>query len=342
MKTDERLRAAARDAKVIFPTDGELPPLHPAGSGSWIPPCGRPSLHEPHPPQLGLLPPSRRPPPSRVVIAGVVRAAPVGRTGPPAPPAPPTRPERRAADARPPKALQRATAGARCPGGRGVRACDRPAIRSRLETQLDGAGRGSLPPRRGAWPHRGITSAIERRPSIWLSFADNTPDAGPAAHRPDAPSPSAPIITGASYPKAEQNVFSTCQAKARVPYQRLLAAGQTLDNSWWNIISRIQASGPVQAAIPALDNLRDQVRLPQRSLRRSHPGRSQSFADFMDWISGFLDGAGSRGASTSTLAGPHPALDGGLRHLRPSHRRSVAANAADRTNPLPRTETQTR
>jgi hypothetical protein len=27
MKTDERLRAAARDAKVIFPPDGELPPL---------------------------------------------------------------------------------------------------------------------------------------------------------------------------------------------------------------------------------------------------------------------------------------------------------------------------
>src|SRR5215467_14529273 len=27
----------------------------------------------------------------------------------------------------------------------------------------------------------------------------------------------------------------------------------------------------------------------------------RSFADFMDWIAGFLDGAGSRGASVSTM-----------------------------------------
>jgi hypothetical protein len=85
-----------------------------------------------------------------------------------------------------------------------------------------------------------------------------------------------------------------------VPYQGLLAAGQTLNDSWWKIISRIQASGPVQAAIPALTTCATRYGFPDNPYGPSS-GPIRSFADFMDWVAGFLDGAGSRGASTSTL-----------------------------------------
>jgi hypothetical protein len=121
-------------------------------------------------------------------------------------------------------------------------------------------------------------------------FADNTqmPDLPRIARTHEFVGPA--DVTSASYPKAEQNVYNTCHATAAVPYQQLLSAGQTLNSSWWNVISRIQASSKVQAAIPALATCAAGYGFPIKS-----------FADFMDWVAGFLDGAGSRGASTSTL-----------------------------------------
>ena len=63
------------------------------------------------------------------------------------------------------------------------------------------------------------------------SFADN-------AQMPDLPRIArthefvgSAAVTSASYPKAEQKVFNTCQAQAAVPYQPLLAAGETLEAS---------------------------------------------------------------------------------------------------------------
>jgi hypothetical protein len=89
-------------------------------------------------------------------------------------------------------------------------------------------------------------------------------------------------IVSPSFPKAEQNVFNTCQAKARVPYQRLLAAGQALDDSWWNTIFRIHASGPVQAAIPALATCATRYGFPNNPYGPAS-GPIRSFSDFMDW-----------------------------------------------------------
>lgn len=107
-------------------------------------------------------------------------------------------------------------------------------------------------------------------------------------------------LAGPSYPKAEQKVFNTCQAKAAVPYQQLLSAGETLDNSWWKVVSRIQGSTQVQAAIPALATCAARYGFPSDPYGNAS-GPIKSFPDFMDWVAGFLDGAGSRGASTSTL-----------------------------------------
>jgi hypothetical protein len=131
-------------------------------------------------------------------------------------------------------------------------------------------------------------------------FADNTqmPDLPRIARTHGFVGPA--DATSASYPKAEQKVFNTCHAKAAVPYQQLLAAGSTLDDSWWKVIFRIRASSQVQAAIPALATCAARYGFPNDPYG-SAAGPIKSFADFMDWVAGFLDGAGSRGASTSTL-----------------------------------------
>ena len=107
-------------------------------------------------------------------------------------------------------------------------------------------------------------------------------------------------VTGSSYPKAEQKVFNACWARAEVPFHRLMVVGRTLDGSWWNIIVRIQASAQVRAALPALNACATRYGFPNDPYGRAS-APIKSFADFMDWIAGFLDGAGSRGASTSTL-----------------------------------------
>jgi hypothetical protein len=102
------------------------------------------------------------------------------------------------------------------------------------------------------------------------------------------------------YTKAEQKAFSACSATADVPYRQLLVPMSKLTGSWWAIVFRAQASAPVQAAIPALNACAARYGFPHNPYGPASPP-IKSFADFMDWIAGFLDGAGSRGASTSTL-----------------------------------------
>lgn len=131
-------------------------------------------------------------------------------------------------------------------------------------------------------------------------FADNTqmPDLPRIARTHEFVGPG--DVTSASYPKAEQNVFNTCHAKTAAPYQQLLAAGQALDDSWWKVVFRIQASSQVHAAIPALAACAARYGFPNGPYGNAS-GPVRSFADFMDWVAGFLDGAGSRGAPASTL-----------------------------------------
>jgi hypothetical protein len=131
-------------------------------------------------------------------------------------------------------------------------------------------------------------------------FADNTqmPDLPRIARTHEFVGPA--DVTSASYPKAEQNAYNTCHATAAMPYQQLLAGGQTLNASWWKVIFRIQASSKVRAAIPALAACAAGYGFPNDPYG-SASGPIKSFADFMDWVAGFLDGAGSRGASASTL-----------------------------------------
>lgn len=112
---------------------------------------------------------------------------------------------------------------------------------------------------------------------------------GKAAHNPP------------SYSKAEQRVFGTCWDQASLPFRRLMrVSGGGASATWWKIILRIQGSAQVRVAIPALNACATRYGFPHDPYGNS-TAPIKSFADFMDWIAGFMDGAGSRGASFSTL-----------------------------------------
>jgi hypothetical protein len=107
-------------------------------------------------------------------------------------------------------------------------------------------------------------------------------------------------VEGASYTRAEQHAYTICWGQAEVPFRPLRAASAPLQNAWWKVIFRIQAAAQVRAALPALSACASRYGFPNDPYGNTS-GPIRSFADFMDWIAGFMDGAGSRGASVSTM-----------------------------------------
>ena len=207
----------------------------------------------------------------------------------------------------------------------------RPArIRPRLATRLDGAGAGAAATARST-AASGMTSAVGRRPSTRLSFADNTPDARPAriarTHSPRRAGQRGLLSQGRA------DVFTPARRKpgrhtrgtgGRPDAGPLLGENHLPDPGLPHRRGRHPSAG--QPARPGTAS--------QRSLRISQPG--QSHCSPTSWT-GYPRSLRALTAAANPRArrGPHPALDGGLRHLRPSHRRSVGANAVDRRNPVP-------
>jgi hypothetical protein len=132
------------------------------------------------------------------------------------------------------------------------------------------------------------------------AFADNTqmPDLPRIARTHEFVPPGG--VSVPHYGAAEQRAFNACSAAAVVPYRQLLGSFSKLTGSWWTVVFQIQASAQVRAAIPALNTCAGRYGFPGDPYGPAS-APIKSFADFMDWIAGFLDGAGSRGASTSTL-----------------------------------------
>jgi hypothetical protein len=146
----------------------------------------------------------------------------------------------------------------------------------------------------------GYHISAEPAPFNLATFADNSqmPDLPRIASTHEFVSGSGAAQT--SYSKAEQKAYRTCGAVASVPFKRLMSLDEALNNSWWKIAFRIQASRPVQAAIPALNRCAARYGFPNDPYgNASAPMRN--FGDFMDWVAGFLDGAGSRGVSGSKI-----------------------------------------
>jgi hypothetical protein len=292
---DERLRAAARDAMRIFPPDGDLPSLglpnltngyRWAGVRAAISRIGR---------ARAWLAPIAAAAAVAVVIAGAVALH---------------QPGSRATGANLTK--QRANARSVESQQRQRQALDALVVAAFVPATGPQYDLGSklnwmvqaqeLHATAGCMAASGYHISDQPAPFNLATYADNTqmPDLPRIARTHEFVGPA--DVTSLSYPKAEQKVFNTCQAKATVPYQRLMAVGQTLDNSWWKIIFQIQGSAQVQAAIPALATCAARYGFPNDPYG-SASGPITSFADFMNWVAGFLDGAGSRGASTSTLQG---------------------------------------
>jgi hypothetical protein len=132
-------------------------------------------------------------------------------------------------------------------------------------------------------------------------FADNTqmPDL-PLIHRTHEFVPTNGISGPTSYPPAEQRALSACAGAGQPSVMRMLRAYSTLSESWWKVVTRAQTSRQVRAALPALQACATRYGVPDNPYGPA-AGPIKAVPDFMDWVSGFLDGAGSRGASQHTM-----------------------------------------
>jgi len=138
------------------------------------------------------------------------------------------------------------------------------------------------------------------QPFDLATYADNTqwPDLPRIARTHEFVAPGG--IRSPSYSKAEQSALNACTSAAKAPYRGLTKLGTTLLDSWWKIVGPIQASARVRAALPALNACASQYGYPNDPYGNAS-GPIKSLPDFMGWVSGFLDGAASRGASAATM-----------------------------------------
>jgi len=289
---DERLRAAARTAVDIFPPGGDLPTLR-------LPPSPRdhrgverrhahvgPGRHR------AWLAPLAAAAAVMAVIAGVVLPHEFAN-GPasPLPPRPkPATPysaaqqkQRRALDALAVEAVAPATGPQYDRGGQLAWMLQALELRAQARCM---AGLGYY-----------ITGTLP--PYNLGDFSDNTqmPDLPRIASTHQFVTPGGPV--GPDYSAAEQKALDgKCRAPAA--YRSLLNAYQAINNAWWQIIFRVQASRQVEAAIPALNACATRYGFPNSPYGKA-TAPIKNFPDFMDWVAGFLDGAGSRGASASTM-----------------------------------------
>jgi hypothetical protein len=290
---DERLRAAARTAQDIFPPGGELPPLRLPAPPRDPRDAARRHTHAGTGHLRAWLAPLAAAAAVMAVIAGVVLphefangpASPQpARHNPPAP-NPAQQKQRLALDALAVEAVAPATGLQYDRGGQLIWMLRALELRGEARC-MAGLGyhiSGTLPPFNLA------------------DFADNT-------QMPDLPRiasthqfVSSGGLVGPAYSAAEQRALDdTCQAPVAA-YRSLLNAYQAINNAWWQIILRVQASGQVQAAIPALSACAARYGFPNDPYGNA-TSPIKTFPDFVDWVAGFMDGAGSRGASAITMA----------------------------------------
>jgi hypothetical protein len=294
MKTaDERLRAAARTAQDMFPPGGELPPLRlPAPPTSARGATRRRTLAGTRHLRAWLAPLA-----AAVAVMAVIAGAVLPHefaAGPASPrpvshkPATPSsaaqQKQRSALDLLAVEAVAPATGLQYDRGGLLIWMLHTQELRdeARCLTRLGYHIGGTLPP------------------FSLGAFADNT-------QMPDLPRIASThqfVTTGGlvnpAYSAAEQTALNDkCQPPVAA-YTSILNAYQAISNAWWQVIMRVQATRQVQAAIPALNTCATRYGFPNDPYGNAS-GPIRTFPDFADWVAGFLDGAGSRGASASAM-----------------------------------------
>ena len=124
------------------------------------------------------------------------------------------------------------------------------------------------------------------------------PDLGAIARAGALPSYS--VGPGPGESKAYQQAAQHCDALSRVPFTSMRGASASLVNSWLPIVTTIQASAPVTATLPGLRSCAARYGWPAQPYG-APDSAINSFADFVGWVAGHLDGADSRGASAAQL-----------------------------------------
>jgi hypothetical protein len=290
---DERLRAASRTAADMFPHGGDLPPLRPKlarGRRTRIGHASRAALDGRRGMRAWATPLAAAGAVMAVVSAFVVPHVIASSTGHPKPanhgPATASaaaRHEQRRLDALVVLAVAPATGLQFDRGGK-------------LVWMLhDQYLRGTA----GCMARHGYHISDKLAPYVLGDFADNT-------QMPDLPriARTHEFVTsggtdGPSFSRAEVKAASNCPPDSAA-YRPFLTAYQAIDGAWWKVISKAEASARVKAALPALQACATRYGFPDNPYGPP-AGPITTFPDFMDWVSGFLDGAASRGASGTAM-----------------------------------------
>src|SRR5215472_2720480 len=101
-------------------------------------------------------------------------------------------------------------------------------------------------------------------------------------------------LTGSS---AYQAAFKRCSAASDSLFSQTIAAGERLASPWIVTVTSIQGSAAVLATLPAVRACAARYGWPHDPYGPDRP--INSFADFVGWVAGHLDGADSRGASVA-------------------------------------------
>lgn len=148
---------------------------------------------------------------------------------------------------------------------------------------------------RAGYPNPGTQTPAEIARAFW--DLTDFPDLGAIARAGTLPSYSVPA--GPPESKAYLRAYGHCAAVGLSPFTRMLNAGRTLGSPFATSVSDIEASAPVMATIPELRACASRYGWPHDPYGPDRP--LNSFADFVTWVSGHIDGADSRGASDATM-----------------------------------------
>jgi hypothetical protein len=152
--------------------------------------------------------------------------------------------------------------------------------------------------------HSGFAVPRTWAASFAAAFFDNTqlPDLDRISRTRSVGTASLVRISSSSPAKrrAIDTYLARCQNAVTRALRPVEKAGGILADPWWNIVTRIQGSAPVRATVGELRSCADRYGAPAEPYG-APPATINSFSDFVGWVASYLDGAGSRGLSTTQL-----------------------------------------
>jgi hypothetical protein len=125
------------------------------------------------------------------------------------------------------------------------------------------------------------------------------PDLNAIAKAGTLPGDGAPAVTNVSGSPAFMAAYKRCDATSGQLFTSMMTAGLKLGDPFLATVTKIQGSAPVLATVPALRACAAKYGRPLDPYGPDRP--IDSFADFVSWVSGHVDGAGSRGATQAAL-----------------------------------------